>query len=103
MLSPKQAAEAGSFAISESGAQDCRKVINYAQDDFRKLDHRVRAHYLQQKTKSDTIPDSRSMSRYNLGSAAGGASILLAIDQLKAALADASAARRKAYGQLPRC
>ncbi|MBP2339317.1 hypothetical protein JOF41_005495 [Saccharothrix coeruleofusca] len=93
----KQAAESGSFAISESGAQAYIKAIDDAQSELRIIESQV--FYLQQETKLGTSPDARAMSRYNLESATGGAGtigIVPAIEQLRAALADAEAAMRKA-------
>lgn len=93
----KQAAESGSFAISESGAQAYIKAIDDAQDDLRKIENSLRD--LQQETKLGTSPDAKAMSRYNLESATGGAGttgIVPAMEQLKTALADAKAAMQKA-------
>jgi uncharacterized protein YukE len=93
----KQAAESGSFAISESGAQAYIKAIDDAQDELRKVEGKL--HLLQQETKLGTAPDAQTMSRYNLESATGGAGtsgIIPAMEQLKTALADAKAAMQQA-------
>ncbi|GGP56488.1 hypothetical protein GCM10010185_30800 [Saccharothrix coeruleofusca] len=93
----KQAAESGSFAISESGAQAYIKAIEDAQMDLRRIESST--HDLKQETKLGTSPDAVAMSRYNLESAMGGAGttgIIPAIEQLKTALEDARAAMQKA-------
>lgn len=93
----KQAAESGSFAISESGAQAYIKAIDDAHSELRRIE--VNLHSLKQETKLGTSPDAKAMSRYNLESATGGAGttgIVPAIEQLKTALTDARAAMQKA-------
>ncbi|GGP69444.1 hypothetical protein [Saccharothrix coeruleofusca] len=93
----KQAAESGSFAISESGAQAYIKAIEDAQSSITELDAKL--YLLTTETKLGASPDSKSMSRYNLESATGGtgtSGIIPAIDQLKTALEDAKIAMRKA-------
>ncbi|WP_244989719.1 hypothetical protein [Saccharothrix coeruleofusca] len=93
----KQAAESGSFAISESGAQAYIKAIEAAQFDLTDLDSKIAL--IRQETKLGTSPDGRAMSRYNVDSALGGTGttgIIPAIDQLKTALEDAKTALQKA-------
>ncbi|MBP2339616.1 uncharacterized protein YukE [Saccharothrix coeruleofusca] len=93
----KQAAESGSFAISESGAQAYIKAIEDAQQDLRKLNNHLND--LQQETKLGTSPDAKAMSRYNIESAKGGpgtTGIVPAIEQLRTALEDARLAMQKA-------
>ncbi len=93
----KQAAESGSFAISQSGAEAYIKAIEDAEFELNTLG--VELYKLQQDTKLGTSPDAQAMSRYNVESAKGGGGttgIVPAIEQLKTALLDAKAALRKA-------
>lgn len=93
----KQAAESGSFAISESGAQAYIKAIEDAQKEIRQLDRHMVV--LQQPTRLGTSPDGQRMSEYNMESTNGGAGttgIVPALDQLKTALEDARLAMQKA-------
>ncbi|WP_257900557.1 hypothetical protein [Saccharothrix obliqua] len=93
----KQAAESGSFAISQSGAEAYIKAIEDAEVDLNRLNTNLAT--LQQDTQLGTSPDAQSMSRYNVESATGGAGtmgMVPAIDELKTALSDAKAALRKA-------
>ncbi|MEU5691367.1 hypothetical protein [Actinosynnema sp. NPDC020468] len=93
----KQAADSGSFAISEAGAQAYVKAIGDALSDLRKMESSLID--LQQATKLGTSPDAVSMSRYNVESANGGAGttgIVPAVNQLRDALLDAQAAMQKA-------
>ncbi|MFE2753730.1 hypothetical protein ACFXGA_17220 [Actinosynnema sp. NPDC059335] len=97
MVGLKQAAESGSFAISEEGAQAYLKAIEAAQKDLRKMDADLAL--LRQETKLGTSPDGTAMARYNQESAEGGAGttgIVPAVDQLKAALEEARLALQKA-------
>lgn len=100
----KQAAESGSFAISKEGAEAYVKAIEDAETELNTLDGKIAV--LRQETKLGTSPDAQAMSRYNMESASGGSGttgIVPAIEQLKAALADAKAAMKKAidnYGQV---
>ncbi|MEU6150801.1 hypothetical protein ABZ816_12455 [Actinosynnema sp. NPDC047251] len=93
----KQAAESGSFAIKQSGAEAYIKAIEEAEMEINGLNNTI--YLLQQETKLGTSPDAQAMSRYNSESANGGGGttgIIPAINQLKSALADAKAALRKA-------
>lgn len=97
MVGLKQAAESGSFAISEAGAQAYVKAIERAQLDLADLDTKVAV--LRQETKLGTSPDAQAMARYNMDGALGGAGtagIIPAIEQLKAALEEARLAVQKA-------
>ncbi|MFE9744588.1 hypothetical protein ACFYOT_06760 [Saccharothrix saharensis] len=97
MVGLKQAAESGSFAISQDGAQEYLKAIDAAQKDLRKMDGDVAL--LRQDVKLGTSPDGTAMARYNKESVEGGAGtsgIVPAIDQLKVALEEARIALQKA-------
>jgi hypothetical protein len=97
MVGLKQAAESGSFAISEDGAQAYLKAIDAAQQDLRRMDSYLIK--LSQETKLGTSPDGTAMARYNQESAHGGAGttgIVPAVEQLKSALEDARLALQKA-------
>ncbi|ROP39637.1 hypothetical protein [Saccharothrix texasensis] len=93
----KQAAQSGSFAISQEGAQAYLKAIDDAQQELMKVDAKV--YLLGERTKLGTSPDAQQMSAYNQESANGGAGttgIIPAINQLKTALEDAKTAMRQA-------
>ncbi|GAA1357225.1 hypothetical protein [Saccharothrix algeriensis] len=93
----KQAAESGSFAISQAGAEAYIKAIEDAEGEINNLDLNLLD--LAQETKLGTSPDAQAMSRYNMENVHGGGGttgIMPAIDQLKAALSEAKAALRKA-------
>ncbi|MEU7530868.1 hypothetical protein AB0A74_34410 [Saccharothrix sp. NPDC042600] len=93
----KQAAESGSFAISQAGAEAYLKAIGDAEYDLNTLDQNL--NLLQQETKLGTSPDAQAMTRYNMESATGGGGttgIVPAIKQLREALVDAKAAVQKA-------
>ncbi|MCE6995781.1 hypothetical protein LZG04_13350 [Saccharothrix sp. S26] len=97
MVGLKQAAESGSFAISQEGAEAYLKAIDSAQKDLRKMDGDVLL--LRQDVKLGTSPDGTAMARYNRESVEGGAGtsgIVPAIDQLKVALEEARLALQKA-------
>ncbi|XVS64171.1 hypothetical protein ACQPYE_39000 [Actinosynnema sp. CA-299493] len=97
MVGLKQAAESGSFAISESGAQEYLKAIDNALQDLRRLDPQLVR--LRQETKLGTSPDGTAMARYNQESVDGGAGttgIVPAIEQLRSALDEARGALQKA-------
>lgn len=97
MVGLKQAAESGSFAISEEGAQAYLKAIDSAQQDLRRMD--LQMNKLRQETKLGSSPDGTAMARYNQESVEGGAGttgIVPAIEQLKSALEEARAALQKA-------
>lgn len=97
MVGLKQAAESGSFAISEEGAQAYLKAIDSAERDLSRLDTQIGR--LRQETKLGTSPDGTAMARYNQESAEGGAGttgIVPAIKQLQSALAEAREALQKA-------
>ncbi|WP_447004707.1 hypothetical protein ACRAKI_34850 [Saccharothrix isguenensis] len=97
MVGLKQAAESGSFAISEDGAKAYIKAIEKAQLDLLELDSKVAV--LRQETKLGTSPDAQAISRYNMDGALGGAGttgIIPAVEQLKAALEEARLALQKA-------
>jgi predicted nucleic acid-binding Zn-ribbon protein len=97
MVGLKQAAESGSFAISEDGAQAYLKAIDAAQKDLRKLDREIAR--LGQETKLGTSPDGAAMARYNQESVEGGAGttgIVPVIEQLRTALNEAREALQKA-------
>ncbi|MFI9006996.1 hypothetical protein ACIGNX_07170 [Actinosynnema sp. NPDC053489] len=97
MVGLKQAAESGSFAISESGAQEYLKAIDNALQDLRKMDRQIGR--LGQETKLGTSPDGTAMARYNQESVEGGAGttgIVPAIEQLRSALTEAREALQKA-------
>lgn len=93
----KQAAESGSFAISQSGAEAYLKTIGDAQRDLQKLDRNI--FVLANETQLGTSPDGQAMARYNAESANGGGGttgIVPALNQLKAALEEARLAVQKA-------
>ncbi len=97
MVGLKQAAESGSFAISEAGAQEYLKAIDAAEKDLRKLD--IDLQVLSQQTKLGTSPDAVAMARYNQDGAHGGAGttgIIPAVKQLRSALDEARQALQKA-------
>ncbi|GAB2996358.1 hypothetical protein GCM10027184_59000 [Saccharothrix stipae] len=97
MVGLKQAAESGSFAISEAGAQEYLKAIDGALMDLFKMDREIGR--LQQETKLGTSPDGTAMARYNEESVIGGAGttgIIPAIEQLRSALNEAREALQKA-------
>ncbi|WP_367134407.1 hypothetical protein [Saccharothrix sp. HUAS TT1] len=97
MVGLKQAAESGSFAISEAGAQEYLKAIDNAQKDLRKMDNDVAL--LRQDVKLGTSPDATALTRYNREGVEGGAGtsgIVPAIEQLKSALEEARLALQKA-------
>ena len=97
MVGLKQAAESGSFAISEEGAQAYLKAIESAQQDLRRMEAQLNR--LRQETKLGTSPDGVAMARYNRESVEGGAGttgIVPAIEQLRSALDEAREALRKA-------
>jgi citrate lyase beta subunit len=93
----KQAAESGSFAIDQAGADAYIKAIEAAQDELQGVE--LEALALVQETKLGTSPDGKAMSRYNHEGAVGGAGtvgIIPVIDQLKTALEDARLAMQRA-------
>jgi hypothetical protein len=93
----KQAAESGSFAIDQAGAEAYIKAIEAAQDDLRTLDQQL--FEVQQETKLGTSPDGLTMARYNQEGAVGGGGTLglvPAVEQLKQALEDARLAMLQA-------
>ncbi|MEJ2855326.1 MULTISPECIES: hypothetical protein [unclassified Saccharothrix] len=93
----KQAAESGSFAISQAGAEAYLKAIEDAEFELNALSRQLNT--VSQETKLGTSPDAQAMSRYNLESANGGGGttgIIPAIKQLREALVDAKAAVQKA-------
>lgn len=97
MVGLKQAAESGSFAISQEGADAYLKAIDSALMDLYKMDRHIGR--LQQETKLGTSPDGTAMARYNQESVAGGAGttgIIPAIEQLRSALNEAREALQKA-------
>jgi hypothetical protein len=97
MVGLKQAAESGSFAISQDGAQAYLKAIDSALQDLRKVDQELGL--LRQDVKLGTSPDGTAMARYNKESAEGGAGttgIVPAIEQLRTALDEARQAMQKA-------
>ncbi|MEU4769606.1 hypothetical protein AB0H12_40925 [Actinosynnema sp. NPDC023794] len=97
MVGLKQAAESGSFAISQEGAEAYLKAIDNAQQDLRKMDSYMIK--LSQETKLGTSPDGTAMARYNQESVQGGAGttgIIPAMEQLKSALEEARLALQKA-------
>ncbi|MFD0199431.1 MULTISPECIES: hypothetical protein [Saccharothrix] len=97
MVGLKQAAESGSFAISQDGAQAYLKAIDNAQQDLRRMDLQINK--LRQETKLGSSPDGVAMARYNQESVEGGAGttgIVPAVEQLKSALEEARAALQKA-------
>lgn len=97
MVGLKQAAESGSFAISEDGAQAYLKAIDAAEKDLRKIDGDLQL--LNQETKLGTSPDAVAMARYNQESAHGGAGttgVVPAVKQLRSALNEARQALQKA-------
>jgi hypothetical protein len=97
MVGLKQAAESGSFAISQEGAEAYLKAIDNALQDLRKMDRDIVR--LQQETKLGTSPDGTAMARYNQESVGGGAGttgIVPAIEQLRSALQEAREALQKA-------
>ncbi|MFJ6670810.1 hypothetical protein ACIQMJ_06835 [Actinosynnema sp. NPDC091369] len=97
MVGLKQAAESGSFAISQDGAQEYLKAIDAAQQDLRKMDAYLIK--LSQETKLGTSPDGTAMARYNQESVQGGAGttgIIPAVEQLQTALEEARLALQKA-------
>ncbi|KOX35002.1 hypothetical protein ADK67_00075 [Saccharothrix sp. NRRL B-16348] len=97
MVGLKQAAESGSFAISQEGAEAYLKAIASAQQDLQKMD--VALQILRQETKLGTSPDGTAMARYNQESVEGGAGtagIVPAVEQLRVALEEARLALQKA-------
>ncbi len=97
MVGLKQAAESGSFAISQDGAQAYIKAIEDAQMQLAEVDLDILD--LVNKPKLGTSPDGKSLSEYNLENVNGGAGttgIIKAIDDLKAALEEARLAMQKA-------
>ncbi|WP_238598799.1 hypothetical protein [Saccharothrix sp. ALI-22-I] len=97
MVGLKQAAESGSFAISEAGAQAYLKAIDDALSDLRKMDRQIGR--LRQETKLGTSPDGTAMASYNQESVEGGGGttgIVPAIEQLRSALNEARDAMQKA-------
>jgi uncharacterized protein YukE len=97
MVGLKQAAESGSFAISQEGADAYLKAINSAQRDLSRLETQIAR--VRQETKLGTSPDGTAMARYNQESADGGdgtTGIVPAIEQLQSALEEAAAALQKA-------
>ncbi|WP_309109715.1 hypothetical protein [Saccharothrix sp.] len=93
----KQAAESGSFAISQAGAEAYIKAIDDAEFELNAMSRQLNT--VSQETKLGTSPDAQAMSRYNMESATGGGGttgIVPAIKQLREALADAKAAVQKA-------
>ena len=97
MVGLKQAAESGSFAISQDGAQEYLKAIDSAQRDLQRMDGALQI--LRQETKLGTSPDGTAMARYNQESVEGGAGttgIVPAIEQLQSALDEAREALQKA-------
>lgn len=97
MVGLKQAAESGSFAISQDGAKAYLKAIDDAQQELRKIEADVAS--LRQDVKLGTSPDAIALTRYNREGVEGGAGttgIVPAIDQLKSALEEARQALQKA-------
>lgn len=97
MVGLKQAAESGSFAISQDGAKAYLKAIDDAQQELRKIDADVLI--LRQEVKLGTSPDAQALVRYNKEGVEGGAGttgIVPAINQLKSALEEARQALQKA-------
>ncbi|MGM1061074.1 hypothetical protein [Saccharothrix sp. Mg75] len=93
----KAAADSGSFAISQSGAEAYLKAIDSALMDLQKLDNNLS--HLQQRAKLGTSPDAEAITRYNQESVEGGAGttgIVPAINQLRSALTEARQAIQKA-------
>jgi hypothetical protein len=93
----KQAAESGSFAIDQAGAEAYIKAIEQAQDELMGME--LELDHVQQETKLGTSPDGMALSRYNRESATGGSGTLglvPAINQLQSALEDARLAMKKA-------
>jgi hypothetical protein len=97
MVGLKQAAESGSFAINQEGADAYLKAIDSALQDLNKME--VQLGRLRQETKLGTSPDGTAMARYNQESVEGGAGttgIVPAVTQLRAALNEAREALQKA-------
>jgi hypothetical protein len=97
MVGLKQAAESGSFAISQDGAQEYLKAIDRAEQDLFKLDRQVGL--LRQDVKLGTSPDASALTSYNRENVEGGAGtsgIVPAIEQLRSALSEAREALQKA-------
>ncbi|MER5264431.1 hypothetical protein ABTZ99_20395 [Actinosynnema sp. NPDC002837] len=97
MVGLKQAAESGSFAISQEGAEAYLKAIDSAITDLNKMDREINR--LRQETKLGTSPDGTAMARYNQESVEGGAGtsgIVPAVEQLRSALNEAREALQKA-------
>ncbi|MCC8244215.1 hypothetical protein [Saccharothrix luteola] len=97
MVGLKQAAESGSFAISQEGADAYLKAIDNAITDLNKTQREILR--LRQETKLGTSPDGAAMARYNQESVEGGAGttgIVPAVEQLRAALNEAREALQKA-------
>jgi uncharacterized protein YukE len=93
----KAAADSGSFAISESGAQAYIKAIDSAQKELRNIDNDLAL--LRQRVKLGTSPDAEAISQYNQEGAVGGAGttgIVPAVNQLRTALDEARQAMQKA-------
>jgi hypothetical protein len=93
----KQAAESGSFAISQAGAEAYLKAIDDAEFELNAMSRQLNT--ISQETKLGTSPDAQAMSRYNMESATGGGGttgIVPAVKQLREALVDAKAAVQKA-------
>ncbi|PSL55018.1 hypothetical protein B0I31_106542 [Saccharothrix carnea] len=97
MVGLKQAAESGSFAISQDGAQAYLKAIDNALMDLNKMQSQLGR--LRQETKLGTSPDGVAMASYNRESVEGGAGttgIIPAVEQLRSALDEAREALQKA-------
>lgn len=97
MVGLKQAAESGSFAISQEGAEAYLKAIDAAEKDLYKIDREVGL--LRQDVKLGTSPDATALTRYNRENVEGGAGttgIVPAIEQLRSALDEARQALQKA-------
>lgn len=97
MVGLKQAAESGSFAISQEGAEAYLKAIDNAQRDLQRMTGDLQI--LRQETKLGTSPDGTAMARYNQESVEGGAGtagIVPAVEQLRVALEEARLALQKA-------
>ena len=97
MVGLKQAAESGSFAISQEGADAYLKAIDNAITDLNKSEREIIR--LRQETKLGTSPDGTAMARYNQESVDGGAGtsgIVPAVVQLRSALNEAREALQKA-------
>jgi hypothetical protein len=97
MVGLKQAAESGSFAISQDGAQVYLKAIDAAEKELVKLDNQMSL--LRQDVKLGTSPDATALTSYNRENVEGGAGttgIVPAIEQLRTALGEAREALQKA-------